>query len=312
MSAGIPFLDAAAVHDLVPMADAVDAVETALRDGVEPAGEAPRDVVSVPAGQLLLMPAASERWAGVKIASVAPGNPARGLPRIQGTYLLLDGATLSPVALLDGAALTALRTPAVSAVAARHLADPAAARLVVFGTGPQAWGHVVALRGVRPITDVAVVARDPGRTADFVARCREAGLRAGAAGTEAVRDADLVACCTTARTPLFPGGWLPENACVLAAGSHEPDAREIDGDLVRRASVVVETREAALHEAGDLIIPLRDGEIDSIVTTDLADLVRNRARLDPAGPHLFKSVGMAWEDLAVATTAVTRSPTPPP
>jgi ornithine cyclodeaminase len=308
VSAALPYLDAATVREHVSMARAVDTIETALREDAGVTGATDRDVVDVPAGQLLLMPAASATWAGVKVASVAPHNPARGLPRIQGVYLLLDGASLSPVALLDGAALTTLRTPAVSAVAARYLADPAASRLVVFGTGPQAWGHVEALSVVRPIREVAVVARDSDRTGAFVSRCRDSGLRAWAAKPEEVRDAEIVACCTTARAPLFPSDWLPGRACVLAVGSHEPDTREVDGDLVRRATVVVETRQAALREAGDILVPMHRGEIDRPELTGLADVVRSRAPVDLARPRLFKSVGMAWEDLAVAAAAVDAFP----
>src|SRR5213078_4127826 len=118
------------------------------------------------------------------------------LPRVQGVYLLLDGTTLAPLALLDGIALTALRTPAVSAVAVRHLATPDAARLLVFGTGPQAWGHVAAVRAVRPIGHVDVVGRRPERVAELVGHCRAAGLSAAAASPGDVAGADIVCCCT--------------------------------------------------------------------------------------------------------------------
>ncbi|WP_265863624.1 ornithine cyclodeaminase family protein [Streptomyces sp. SKN60] len=297
-------LDAAAVTRLLPPAAAADALAAALRDGLDPESAAPRTAVPVPAGELLLMPAASASWAGVKVAGVAPGNPARGLPRITGSYLLLDGPTLRPVAVLDGAALTALRTPAVSALAIRHLTAPGRpVRLLLFGSGPQAYRHLAAVLAERGVADVVVVARDPGRAARLAAHARDHGVpkaRTGTAGD--VPDADLVVCCTTARTPLFDGRLVAPGATVVAVGSHEPDARETDSELVRRSAVYVESRAAAAREAGDLLIPEAEGVIGpGHPAGTLADLVTGRAAPPgPAVPRLFKSVGMAWEDLAVA------------
>ncbi|GAA3824355.1 ornithine cyclodeaminase family protein [Sphaerisporangium flaviroseum] len=321
----LPYIDGDTLRRLVPVERAVEALCEALREGLDPEDSPLRPVVDVPAGQLLLMPAAYGGHTGIKVASVAPGNPARGLPRIQGTYLLLDGPTLTPLAAMDGVALTSLRTPAVSALAVRHLARPDARSLTVFGTGPQAWGHVEALRAVRPIEHVTVVARNRARAHDFAARCRALGLRAAAAqawGTAAdpegpaggpsatagvpaevaaaVASADVIACCTSAREPLFPGALVAAGATVVVVGSHEPGAREIDDDLVARATVVVESRSAALAEAGDLIMPIRSGAISGDhLAGNLADLVAGAVEPGP-GPRVFKSVGMAWEDLVVA------------
>ncbi|MEO3870749.1 ornithine cyclodeaminase family protein [Nonomuraea sp. B12E4] len=335
---GLPYLDAATVERLVPVERAVDLLEEALRAGLDPEDTPQRPIVDLPAGQLLLMPASvgrpgGGRYAGVKAVTIAPGNPGRGLPRIQGTYLLFDGDTLTPLAALDGIALTSLRTPAVSALAVRHLADPAARKLVVFGSGPQAWGHVLALAAVRPVDDVTVVGRDPGRAAALAERCRALGLTArsltagpdpaagaatgrttdAAAGAaagplsdavaEAVAGADLVACCTTAREPLFPGKLARDGATVVAVGSHEADARELDDDLVARATVVVEARATAMREAGDVIIPMRHGTIPTgHLAGNLAELISGGVATG-SGPRVFKSTGMAWEDLVVAATA---------
>lgn len=304
----LPYLDATAIGKLVPVELAVRLLEDALRAGLDPEDTPQRPVVDLPAGQLLLMPAAISRYAGVKAVTVAPDNPARGLPRIQGTYLLFDGGTLAPLAALDGGALTSLRTPAVSALAATRLAPDGARSLVVYGTGPQAWGHVQALRAVRPIDRVTVVGRDRDRAEDLAARCRALGLTTrtglGAAQVEeAVAAADVIACCTTARQPLFPGTLVRDGALVIAVGSHEPDAREVDGDLVARATVVVEARSAALAEAGEVIIPIRHGTITTgHLAGNLAELIDGRVTAGP-GPRLFKSTGMAWEDLVVAAAA---------
>ncbi|HUR01932.1 MAG TPA: ornithine cyclodeaminase family protein [Nonomuraea sp.] len=304
----LPYLDAATIERLVPVARAVRILEEALRAGLDPEETPLRPVVELPAGQLLLMPAAAGRYAGVKAVTVAPGNAARGLPRIQGTYLLLDGDTLAPLAAMDGVALTSLRTPAVSALAVTHLAEPDARTLVVFGTGPQAWGHILALSAVRPVERVMVIGRDRDRAEDLAARCREHGLPAlagygQAPDLRAVAEADLIACCTTARQPLFPGELVRDGATVVAVGSHEPDARELDGDLLARATVVVEARSAALAEAGDVVIPVRQGTITTgHLAGNLADLIAGRVPTG-AGPRVFKSTGMAWEDLVVAAAA---------
>ncbi|MER6425713.1 hypothetical protein [Streptomyces sp. NPDC001137] len=150
-----------------PMEAAIGALRASLLGGLDPEAGPPRSVVPVPHGQVLLMPAHRGSYAGVKLVTVAADNPSRGLPRIQGNYLLLDGETLTPLALLDGIALTSVRTAAVSAVAADGLAEPDASRLVVFGTGPQGRSHIEALRCVRPIRDVVVVGRDAERTRAF-------------------------------------------------------------------------------------------------------------------------------------------------
>ena len=300
-SAALPWIDAAAIDRLMPVADAVDAVENAVRAGLDPAGDPPRTAVATTSGQLLLMPAEIPDGVGIKVTSVAPGNPARGLPRIQAVYVLMDADTLTPVALLDGTALTVLRTAAVSAVAVRRLAEPDAARVVVFGSGPQADGHIRALSAVRPIGEVVVVGRDPHRAADCAGRAEALGLRATTGSAEDVADADIVVCATTARAPLFDGALVRDGACVVAVGSHEPDARELDAELLARATVVVEDSATALREAGDVILAVREGRLRADALVGLADVITSGEIQLSAGPRVFKSVGMSWQDLVVAT-----------
>ncbi|MFF0431051.1 ornithine cyclodeaminase family protein [Streptomyces sp. NPDC004327] len=317
MTPALLHLDAQAVRRLLSPAGAVAALAEALRLGVDPETGPGRTALPVPAGELLLMPAAAGSWAGVKIVGVAPDNPAAfGLPRITGSYLLLDGPTLRPLALLDGAALTTLRTPAVSALAIRHLTpERGELRLVLFGTGPQAYAHLEAVLAVRDVAEAVVVARDAERARHgaerLVAHARGLGVPKARTGTAAdVAGADLVLCCTTARTPLFDGRLVAPGATVVAVGSHEPDARETDTALVVRSAVYVESRAAARREAGDLLIPQAEGAIGpEHIAGTLAELVGGRAAPpDPKAPRLFKSVGMAWEDLAVAV-AVYRAAT---
>lgn len=302
----IMMIDGDRLSGLLDDDDAVDAIEAALLGGLDPASAGPaRTRVPLPAGELLLMPAHFGRYASVKVAGVAPGNAALGLPSITGGCLLLDGATLQALALVDGAALTALRTPAVSALAARHLVVPGSTRLVLFGTGPQAYGHLRALRAALPeLSEVTVVARAPERARLLVARAEALGLTARAGRPEDVGNADLVCCCTSAREPLFDSSMLPAHATVLAVGSHEPDARETDTALLRRATVVVEEAGTALREAGDLLLPIAEGAFSAgQIAGDLAELVTGGLILPSGHPRFFKGVGMAWQDLVVAAAA---------
>jgi ornithine cyclodeaminase/alanine dehydrogenase-like protein (mu-crystallin family) len=307
--AGLPFLDAAAVARVSPV-EAVDALEAALRDGLDPEADPARQAVAGAAGEVLIMPSSSPGAIGVKLVTVAPANPDRGLPRIQGVYVLFDPETLAPSALVDGIALTNLRTAAVSALAVRHLTAPGARRLVVFGTGAQGRAHVAALRAVAPSLErVDVVARDEGRVAAFVERCaaEHDGLEARAATPDAVAGADLVVCATTARAPLFAGADVAGQATVVAIGSHEPQARETDSALAGRATVVVESRASALREAGDVIGAIADGALAAEALVPLAALVRGAAGPTAGRPRLFKSTGMAWEDLVVAAAVHARA-----
>lgn len=305
-----PYLDAAALRELVPWASAIESLAAALRTAGAPAAGAgtdadpPRMSVPLAAGELLLMPAGSADAAGVKVVSVAPGNPAAGRPRIQGLYILFDAATLTPTLLVDGTALTALRTPALSALAARDLARAEASVLVVFGAGPQARGHIEALCSIRPIGTVIVVTRDPLRCNRFVAELVADGYPAAAGPPEAVADADLVVCATTSRTPVFDGRRLAAGACVIAVGSHEPGARELDEVVFARADrVVVEDRATALREAGDVIAAIAAGACSA---DDLVCLPQLATMRSPQGISVFKSVGMGWQDLAIATAAARR------
>jgi ornithine cyclodeaminase len=176
---------------------------------------------------------------------------------------------------------------------------------VLFGSGPQACGHLEAVVAERKVAEAVVVGRDPARAGALAAHASVLGVPVARTGTaEDVAGADLVICCTTAREPLFDGNLVGPGATVIAVGSHEPDARETDTALVRRAAVYVEARAAALREAGDLLVPEAEGVFGAgRIAGTLASLVTGRTSgpaTPSACPQLFKSVGMAWEDLAVA------------
>ncbi|WP_404816300.1 ornithine cyclodeaminase family protein [Streptomyces thermolineatus] len=301
-------LDAEDVLALGPVA-AVAAIRDALAGGLDPDGDVPRAVLPLANGQGLLMPTEAGGWFGVKVATVAPGNAARGLRRINATYLLHDSATLTPVAILDGVALTTLRTPAVAVAACldrlRALADssPRGLRLVVFGTGPQGEGHVHTVRAHVPVADVTAVTRRGGAAPAWADR-HLAADDAAVAGR--VRGADVVVTATSAREPVLDGRLVRDRAVVLAVGSHEPSVRELDGALVGRATVVVESRDVALREAGDVVLAVREGLLDPGSLVTMAELLGRGAAVRADRPMVVKTSGMAWEDLVVAVAAYRR------
>jgi ornithine cyclodeaminase len=296
----VRFLDADAVAALGPAA-AVRAVIDALRGGLDPAADPPRVPVELTRGQFLLMPSEAPAAAGVKVVTVAPDNPTRGLPRIQAAYLLFDADTLALRAVLDGTALTTLRTPAVSVAAVLERLPDRPLRVAVVGAGPQATGHVATLAAVRPLEGATYLVRDPSRTPlDAV------GLGSPRAG-EALRSADVVVCATSARSPVFDSALLREDAVVIAVGSHEPDARELDAPLLGRATVVVEDVATALREAGDVVLAIAEGTLTPVDLVPMRDVVSGAVAVPADRPLVFKSVGMSWQDLVVATAVVARS-----
>jgi ornithine cyclodeaminase/alanine dehydrogenase-like protein (mu-crystallin family) len=296
----VRFLDADAVAALGPAA-AVHAIAEALRGGLDPAVDPARVPVELTNGQFLLMPSESLDAAGVKILTVAPDNPAHGLPRVQGVYLLFDQATLAPRAVLDGTALTTLRTPAVSVAAVRERLPDRALRVAAIGAGPQATGHVATLAAVRPLEHLTYLVRDPSRTP----------LDALALGSrradEALRSADVVVCATSARSPVFDSALLRDDAVVVAVGSHEPDARELDALLLGRACVVVEDVPTALREAGDVVLAIADGQLDAADLLPMRDVTIGAVEVPADRPLVFKSVGMSWQDLVVAAAVLRHS-----
>jgi ornithine cyclodeaminase len=289
----VRFLDADAVAAL-GTAGAVRAITRALRGGLDPAADPPRSSVGVSNGQFLLMPSESSAAAGVKVVTVAPANPGRGLPRIQAAYLLFDRETLALRAVLDGTALTTLRTPAVSVAAALPRLPDRPLRVAVVGAGPQATGHVATLAAVRPLAGATYLVRDPARTT------LEAVQLGSADAGRALAGADVVVCATSARTPLFDSAVLRDDAVVIAVGSHEPDARELDAALLGRAAVVVEDATTALREAGDVVLAVAEGALDPAALVPVRDVVTGAVALPADRPLVVKTVGMSWQDLVVA------------
>jgi ornithine cyclodeaminase/alanine dehydrogenase-like protein (mu-crystallin family) len=299
-------VDAEQLHAALSMTAAIDALERAFREEDPDAAAPLRSTLATAQGSVLVMPARGSGGVGVKLVTLTPGNPARGVALIHAVYVLFDPTTQTPEAMVDGEALTALRTAAVSGLATRYLADPSAERLVLFGAGVQAAAHLEAMAAVRAVRTVVVVSRSPERAEALAARARAMGLDASVGSPEAVADADLVCTCTTATTPVFEGRLLAEGVHVNAVGAYLPDTRELDTDTIRRSRVVVETRAVAFAESGNLLIPIAEESVAADhVVADLGELVRGaEVRATARDLTVFTSVGMGFEDLVVARAAV--------
>jgi ornithine cyclodeaminase len=246
---------------------------------------------------------------GVRIETRFPGNPAKGEPAVIGSYLLMDGATGKPLALFDGAALTARRAAAASALAASYLARPDCERLLMIGTGALASHLIEAHCSVRPIRNVLVWGRDPGKAQRLAQRLTRRELKVGATDDlqRAVNGAHVICCATSAQQPLLQGHWLPLGVHVDLVGGVTPAMREADDEAVRRARIFVDARDAAIAQAGDIAQPIAAG---ILYPDDIAGDLFELARGSRAGRRfhdqitLFKSVGHPLEDLAAARQAL--------
>lgn len=310
------FISAQEITESFSYLAGVTAIESALVNGLDPSADLPRSILPIDKGELLVMPSSSTNGSGVKVLTIAPNNAHLNAPRIQGIYLLFDKENLSVSSILDGAAITTYRTPAVSIAAIRPALELTEHDLsvVVFGSGPQAISHIQTLAQAAPsqvkISSVAFIARDIEKAKKQIPDSATLGLSAdctmqilsadSAEVTELLSSADLVIAATTARAPLFDSTLLKNSVIVIAVGSHEPGVREIDSNLLARAQVVVETRASALREAGDVIMAIDEGQLKPEMLIELADVVCRRVTLDRTRPILFKSSGMSWEDLVIA------------
>lgn len=303
-------IDAATVARETPWLELIDALAAAFRDGAEMPTRHHHDVhvPGDPDATLLLMPCwIPGETVGVKVANVFPGNSARGLPAVNGTYLLMDGRTGEMRAVLDGGELTARRTAAASALAARYLARADAATLLVVGTGRLAPLLAEAHRAVRPIGRVMIWGRNPDKAA-AVAK----GLDNAVAVDDLARaagEADVISCATLSQAALIHGAWLKPGCHLDLVGAFKPDMREADDDALAAARVFVDTRAGALKEGGDLVQAMASGAIaEGNIVAELADLVRDTdpGRRDDREITVFKSVGAALEDLAAARLVAQR------
>ncbi|HWF36778.1 MAG TPA: ornithine cyclodeaminase family protein [Solirubrobacteraceae bacterium] len=237
-------------------------------------------------------------------------NPARGLDAHQGTVTLFDGETGRPFAILDASAITAVRTAAVSALATRELARADARTLAVVGAGVQATSHIEALIPVREFEDVRVYAPTAEHVQAVIDRA-PVPVAAAASAEEAVRGADVVVTVTSAREPVIRRDWLAPGAHVNAVGASTPTTRELDVETVAAAAFFADSREALRHEAGEYLLAVEQGAIsgEDHVRAELGEVVAGLrpGRADDGELTLFRSLGIAVEDLAAAEVAVAQA-----
>ena len=257
----------------------------------------------------------------LKVVCIMPGNPGRGLDAHQGLVTLFDGETGVPTAILDASAVTAVRTAAVTAVATSVLARDDARTLAILGAGTQARAHLRALAGVRDFEQVRIYAPTRAHAqavvqemAEEMARAAEPGgaargeLSVAASAEEAVREADVVVTVTSAREPVLRHAWLMPGAHVSAVGASTPQARELDTDTVAASALFCDSRESLRHEAGEFRLAVAEGKIagEEHVRAEIGEVLAGTAdgRRDPGELTLFRSLGLAIEDLAAAESAV--------
>lgn len=270
--------------------DAVDALREVLTGGFDPASDPHRQKVALPHGEMHLLPSALDGAVGVKVLGIQPAGSTVDVPLVQGSYLLMGGETLTPEVVMDAAALTEVRTPAVAVagVVDRLRASSEPLECVIVGAGVQGRAHA------RTVEDVLAGVREVSVT--FISRSEPADLpypwveSGSAAADEVLGRAGLVVVATSAGEPVVVDRQLRPDATVLAVGAHTVDTRELHEDVG-----------AARREAGDVAIAVEKGALawDDMVT--MAEVVRGEVSLDPARRVVFKTVGMPWEDLAVAT-----------
>jgi len=310
------------VTRLLPMPECIEVMREALAALARGEALVPlRTVMRVPgvSGFLGLMPGyisplkGQEGALGLKAVSVFPGNAKRGIDTHQGAVLLFEADTGRLAALMDGAAITAIRTAAVSGVATDLLARRDASELAILGAGVQARTHLEAIAAVRPLRRVRIWSRNPEHAAALASELRrrfDVPIEAAASAEAAVREADIVATVTASPDPILEREWLKEGVHINAVGSSIPTSREIDTATMTAARLFVDRRESALAEAGDLLIAMQEGAVKGDhVQAELGEVIigRNPGRRSPSELTLFKSLGLAVEDVASAAYIVRRA-----
>jgi ornithine cyclodeaminase/alanine dehydrogenase len=294
------------------MKEAIDSVEKAFREhGLGTVDMPTRPVIRVSKhkGTVLFMPALIDGMGalGVKVVSVYSDNPSKyNLPTTQGIVLLNDPRTGAVLAIMDGTFLTALRTGAASGVATKYLARKDARTVGLIGAGVQGRTQIAGICEVRAIEKVKAYDIIPDRCSSFCKEIRKE-LQVDAAPVTspelAVKGSDVVATSSTSKTPVLNGEWLDQGTHVNAIGSHTPDARELDATAIKRAKVIVDSRDAALKEAGDIIIPITEGIISSDhIYAELGEIITGKkaGRESASEITIFKSQGLAIQDVSTA------------
>jgi len=246
---------------------------------------------------------------GAKLVTVFPGNARQGLPALYATIVLFDSETGALAAIMDGRHITAARTAAVSAVAVRHLSCTGAGVLAILGSGVQARSHAEAVCGIKLFQEVRAWSPTPEHLARFISDVQPP-VRMAADAQDAVRGADVVVLATSSAVPVIHSDWIAQGALVISLGAHEPAMREMDPTLTARARVIVDSRAAALVEAGDIVQGIREGLFtEAHIAGELGEVILGRVpgRRTTEEVLIFKSLGMAVEDVAAAQLAFARA-----
>jgi ornithine cyclodeaminase len=297
----------AEVHDLLPMDECIDVMGQAMRAfSAGDVGVPARTIAPLEGGEdfFILMPGEAREPAmyGAKIVSLHPGNPPRGRPAVQGFVAVFDRSTGAPAALVDGAAVTAIRTAAASALATRALAREGASSHGIFGAGVQAACHLRAISLVRPVDRVLVWGRDHGKAQEFAAE----HATVGGPEVTAVEDPRIAAACdvlsvaTNSPEPVLMGDWLRPGAHINLVGAHEAEHREADTEAVAKSTIYVDSLNGALAEAGDILIPMSAGAIGrEAIAGEIGEVLLGSApgRKNERQITLYKSLGTVAQDL---------------
>jgi ornithine cyclodeaminase/alanine dehydrogenase-like protein (mu-crystallin family) len=299
-------LGATDVDRAIDMRQAIDIMATAFKELASGRANVPQRLgVETEAGLVLAMPGSlpEQSALAIKVVSVFPGNSRLGLPSVFGLVLVLDASSGAPLALIEGSHLTALRTGAASGLATKLMAREDARTVALFGAGVQARTQLAAVRAVRDIREVRIVSRTPQSADRLAGELTGLETRVLADSGAAVRGADIVITATTSATPVVFGRDVEPGTHVNAIGAYTPTMREVDADGVRRARVIVDTRQGALAEAGDLIMATRERAISTDhIVAELGEVVNGTiaGRTSEEEITLFKSVGHAAQDVALA------------
>ncbi len=299
------------VKTLLPMPNLISAMESAVaRFSAGEVLQPVRTILTVGPSRAYfgLMPASIEQPArlGAKLVTIFHENHKRGLPSHLASIVLLDPDTGALIALMDGRFITEARTAAVSAVSARHLAKPDAARLAIIGSGVQARSHLEAYAEVRTLQQVRVwspQAKSRERFVEAMTGRVPARIEASNTAEEAVAGAQLIVLATASATPVIEDGWISPGAHIVSVGACRPDQREMDPALITRGRLFVDSRAAALVESGDVVQGILEGRFDmSHVAGELGEVVLGRVpgRTTEDQITIFKSLGMAVEDVVAA------------
>jgi alanine dehydrogenase len=307
------WLSEADVRAVVSMADLIDVMEAAITAFSAGRVKQPvRTVLETPGGFYGTMPAYMESPAamGAKLVTVYHDNARKGLPSHLATIILLDPATGAQLATMDGRFITEARTAAVSAVATRYLALPDAHKLAIIGSGVQARSHLEALSLVRKLSDIRCWSPTVAHARKFVGDSRGVPLRHVESAQAAVEGADIIVLVTASPTPVISDAWVKPGACVISVGACRPNQREMDPALVARARVIVDSRAAALQESGDIVMGIQEGRFGKDhIAAELGEVAANPSLGRTANDEIivFKSLGMAVEDVAAADLAYRRA-----